>query len=153
MICAGLATLTGCLQSAVEVEPGTPEGPGVAMCRDLGRALPETLDGRSPRDVEPDSPFSAAWGDPAVVLRCGAEVPDVLDPRSEAFEPTVQSMKVDGVDWYPEQEKKGTLFTTVDRRTTVQVWVPTEKDTPADGTTAPLVDLAEAVRTTVPTRL
>ena len=62
-----------------------------AMCGDLIDELPETVaDDLDARDVEPSDVLAAAWGDPAVVLRCGVPKPDALKRTSACFE----------VDWY-----------------------------------------------------
>jgi hypothetical protein len=37
--------------------------------------LPEQVEGQQRRDVEPAGPLAAAWGDPAIVLRCGVGPP------------------------------------------------------------------------------
>ncbi|KRV51176.1 hypothetical protein AQ490_01800 [Wenjunlia vitaminophila] len=151
MLCAVAApALAGCFPTALEVQPPSPQGPAAELCRALHVALPKTVDGDRARDVEPDSPYTAAWGDPAVVLRCGTELPPVLDPYGDAYDPTTEAVGVEGVDWLPEQEADGVRFTTVGRRALVQVWVPKP---PGAEVTAPLVDLATAVRRTVPTRL
>ena len=75
---------------AADVEPARPTGGALAACRSLVAALPQTLDGAERREVDPDVGTTAAWGDPAIVLRCGTAAPDPV---------TVQCVGVDGVDW------------------------------------------------------
>jgi hypothetical protein len=93
------------------------------------------VDGAARRATSPDSSLTAAWGSPAVVLRCGV-------PRPAALEPTSQLVTIDGVDWFPEQLSDGYRFTSYGRVADVQVRVP--------GTYAPevnpLVDLAAAMK-------
>jgi hypothetical protein len=99
-------------------------------------ALPEQVDGRDRRDTEPASDRTAAWGNPALVLRCGVPRPAGLSPTSEVIE-------VNGVGWFLAERKAAYVFTTVGRRTYVEVRVPAS--TPREQATAPLADLAEAV--------
>ena len=54
------------------------------------------------RATDPDSPGVAAWGDPAVVARCGVAA---LGPTE------VECLEVDGVGWIPEPLSDGTRFT------------------------------------------
>ncbi len=112
-------------------------GPG---CDRLHDALPGSLDGRDRRDTEPGSTRTAAWGTPAVVLRCGVPRPDGLAADSELIE-------VDGVSWYLAEPTPPYVFTVVDRGTYVEVRVP--RSTPRAEATAPLVDLAGAVKATL----
>jgi hypothetical protein len=115
-----------------------PDGRGTG-CGRLHDALPGSLDGRDRRDTEPDSPRTAAWGTPAVVLRCGVSRPAGLAADSELIE-------VDGVSWYLAEATPPYVFTVVDRGTFVQLRVP--GSVPRDQATAPLVDLAGAVQET-----
>ena len=98
--------------------------------------LPAELDGRGRRDTDPTSPRTAAWGDPAVVLRCGVSRPAGLS-GSEVVE-------VDGVGWVLAERGRAYVFTTSDLMTYVQVSVP--RSTPREAATAPLVDLAAPVK-------
>ena len=78
--------------------------------------------------------FSAAWGKPAIVLRCGVAAPPGLTPTSECLE-------VNGVGWYAEEATGGMIFTTIGRAAFVEVSVPT-KYAPESGA---LVDLGGTV--------
>ena len=111
-----------------------PDAPGAGCARLAGR-LPGELDGRDRRDTAPASPRTAAWGDPAVVLRCGVARPAGLT-GSEVVE-------VDGVGWVLAERRRAYVFTTSDLATYVQVLVP--RSTPRSAATAPLVDLAAPV--------
>ena len=67
------------------------------------------------RDTDPDSPAVAAWGDPAVVARCGVA----------ALAPTdVECLEVDGVGWIPDPLSDGTRFTSFCTDPAVEVLVP-----------------------------
>ena len=110
----------------------TADGTG---CARLAMRLPADLDGRDRRDTDPASPRTAAWGDPAVVLRCGVRRPAGLT-GSEVVE-------VDGVGWVLAERRGAYVFTSSDLATYVQVRVP--RSTPRTAATAPLVDLAAPV--------
>ena len=127
--------LAGCTGSPA-VPVTVPDGHG-AGCGRLHHELPDSLDGRDRRDTEPASARTAAWGTPPVVLRCGVPRPEGLAADSELIE-------VEGVSWYLDEQFPPYVFTVVDRGTYVQVRVP--RSVPRAQATAPLVDLAEAVR-------
>ena len=109
-------------------------------CAGLADALPGELDGRERRDTEPESPRTAAWGDPAVVLRCGVPRPPGLTGS--------EVVVVDGVGWVLAETPAAYVFTTSDLATYVQVRVP--RTTPRTAATAPLVDLAGPVGSSLP---
>lgn len=115
-----------------------PTGRAADVCAALAGALPSVVSGQ-PRAGEPRGPFAAAWGDPAIQLRCGVARPAALAPAS-------QLATVDGVDWFAEQRPGGYLFTTWGRAVYVRVWVP-DRYAPEVN---PLVDLAGPVARTVP---
>jgi hypothetical protein len=112
------------------------------FCARLHDALPARLDGRGATAVSPTSSLTAAWGDPAVVLRCG-----VARPRS--LRPTSDVIKINGVLWFLKETHDAYVFTTYGRVAFVELRVP--KSVPREQATAPLVDLARPVITSVPT--
>lgn len=131
--------------------PTPPPGKAESACRALREALPAKVmdDGR--RNVSPKSQWTAAWGDPAIVLRCGVGLPAsmrVVDPDKVGSEP-MDSVEVNGVTWAFARSAEGVRFTTVYREANVEVTVPKKFGEPA----APLVDVADAVTRTVPTTL
>ncbi|WP_193610316.1 DUF3515 family protein [Nocardioides lijunqiniae] len=65
-----------------------------AACRDFVDGLPESLAGLDRADVTPDDALGAAWGDPAVVVTCGAAEPKDFD------EVTWACQEVGGVGWF-----------------------------------------------------
>jgi hypothetical protein len=75
------------------------------------------------------------------VLRCGVDLPAGLSPTSEVIE-------VEGVEWFLVEESAGYTFTTVGRRANVELTVPAR--VPRSEATAPLVDLAPAVKASDP---
>ncbi|MEU6057538.1 DUF3515 domain-containing protein [Streptomyces sp. NPDC047097] len=127
----------------VEVDPPAPDATGERLCRDLHGALPATVAGLRQRATEPSSPYTAAWGDPAVVLRCGVARPPVMD------DPRANGGEVNGVDWVLEKREDGRYrCTTSYRKAYVEVVIPA-----AYGDVKALVDLAGAVEKAVPRSL
>jgi len=90
-----------------------------APCAQVLSALPVQLGPLAPRVVHtvPDSPNVVAWGDPAVVLRCGV-------PRPAAFVPTSDVYNIGGVYWLAVKQKSATVWTVVDRAVYVEVTIP-----------------------------
>lgn len=127
----------------------SPSGDAAAACRSLHGRLPDEVAGKHRDTLEEDSPYTAAWGDPAVVLRCGVPRPDVLTPGSEHYNPAEPAVEVDGVSWLVAQQDDGYRLTTTGRTAYVEVWVPGDVGQP----TAPLADLAKPVKSAVPSRL
>ncbi len=77
---------------------------------------------------------ATAWGDPAIILRCGVETPAALLPTSRC------DMVAD-VGWFTEELADGYLFTTIGREFNISVEVPGAYDPAADA----LVDIAPSV--------
>jgi hypothetical protein len=121
-----------------------------AECSRLIARLPSQVAGQDRRDVTPTSALAGAWGDPAIVVRCGVPRPAALRPTSYCFE-------VDRIGWLATQHGRpvsttsqitGTLdFTTIGRSVYVEVSVPDAYRPQADA----LADLARAVTTTTST--
>lgn len=105
----------------------------------MAAALPDVLDGHNARSTEPDSELTAAWADPAIVLRCGVATPPELRPTSELY-------TINDIDWLPVDTDRGWRFTTVGRIANVEVTVPNRYEPAVN----PLVDLAAAIAATVP---
>lgn len=93
-------------------------------------SLPSRVHDQKRRTVSPGK-FSAAWGQPPITLRCGVAKPVTLTNTSPCF-------GVDGVGWFAEQTSAGYRFTTIGRRTYVEVGVPSSYAPEADA----LVDVA-----------
>lgn len=100
------------------------------------------MSGQALRETGPESSLTAAWGDPAIVVRCGV-------PRPAALEPTSQLTSVNGVDWFAEELTGGYLFTTYGRQTYVEVSVPADYAPEI----APVTELTTAVAATIPKRI
>ena len=133
------ATPTQRDDSPVEVEtpPITPEAD--ATCPALMSQLPLEVAGETSRRVDSDSPYAYAWGDPAQVLVCGAEVPAgfvVAGP---------QPIEVNGVIWFVDTtDATVNVWTTVDRTVPVRISIPSE----TDGSVA--IALSPTIAATIP---
>ena len=120
----------------------SPSAKAAQTCRKLDAALPATVDGLRRRDPEPSSPLTAGWGDPAIILRCGVVKPPKMDDQ-DAY-----AGEADGVGWLVEKQDDGTVrFTSALRVVYVEVTLP--KSRAAEGM-SPLIDLAPAIKKTVP---
>lgn len=141
VVLAACGTGTGAPAAA----PPTPRGAAAEACAALDGALPGNVDGL-PRDAEGAPRYTAAWGDPAISLRCGVDRPEILTPGSEVYRPTADAVEVDGVSWLLEDTGAGYRFTTTRRTVHLEVTVP---DAYAPEVNA-LVDLAPAVDAHLP---
>lgn len=141
------AVLVGCgpLASAPAPAVPSPSGAAAQACRALHEALPEHVAALDRTATDPASEYTAAWGDPAVELRCGVPRPEVLTPGSEHYNPTSEAAEVNGVSWLLEEREDGYRFTTTDGVAYVEVTVP-DAYAPEIGV---LTDLADAVTGTV----
>jgi hypothetical protein len=123
------------------VTPVAPPSPSVATqtaCVKVFAKLPVQLGSLAPRKTDTDSSFVAAWGDPAVVLRCGVGRPAVFGTPNAA-----QLVDVDSVLWQPDPQKAQTVYTTVDRSVYVEVSVPAGVDQPLPLLTAAITALPQ----------
>ena len=85
-----LLLTAGC--STIDVEGPELTDAEAEVCRSLIADLPQTLVDQPSREVdEPDR--AAAWGDPAIVLVCGGEVPESFDEFSECID-------ANGLGWF-----------------------------------------------------
>jgi hypothetical protein len=110
-----------------------------AVCDRLAAALPAKVDDLKRRRTAPAGSTVAAWGDPAVVLRCGVGLPAGLTATS-------QLSGVNDVEWYVDEQPTQRVWTTFARAAEVEVTIPDTHD-PAVG---PIVDLAAAIKVTDP---
>ncbi len=117
-----LVCLSAC-SSSLDVEPA--EGAESQFCAELGAATPVRLGGALLRDTNPNSLGTKAWGDPAIVLRCGVAVP-------KSYSPSSQLLTVNNIDWYPEELGAGVRFTSMKTAGLVEVSIPIAYGTTAD---------------------
>lgn len=119
-----LLGVAGCGAQTVRMEPPLPDAPAEEMCAALVADLPDTLMDADRVDVRPSSDLTAAWGDPAIGLRCGVERPVALAPDSLLEE-------VNGVPWLSEPADAPTVFTAVGHEAYVELLIPTSYGPPA----------------------
>ncbi len=121
----GTACLTACLgtglvltacSSAVSVAPAPDAADPV--CARVMAAAPEEVAGGARRETTAQS--ALAWGDPAVVLRCGVASPG---PSADCL-----GVETDGavVDWIRTTGSDATTFTAYGRDPSIEVAVPAE---------------------------
>jgi hypothetical protein len=118
-------------------------GATAAACTSLMAALPDPLGALPRRQIEQgDNPLLAgvaAWGEPAVILRCGVPTPQELTCSSPV-------QVVDGVAWLPIPGSGGTTYLAVDRPVRVALTVP-------DGvSTGPWQEMSKIVGSTLTER-
>jgi Protein of unknown function (DUF3515) len=101
-------------------------------CQDLISALPTDLGDLPARPVDSPSPYVAAWGEPAVTLRCGVA-------RPPSFIATADVQQINGVTWFAERRGPTTAWVVVDRPVYVEVLAP------AADASAPVARLSTAV--------
>lgn len=104
--------LTAC-SSSVKVAPF--EGADDGSCDVVADAWPATVAGQTPRVTAVQSSSVAAWGDPAIIARCGAPI---LGPTTD------QCLDINGVDWVATELDDGIKFTTYGRSPALEVLVP-----------------------------
>ena len=112
-----------------------------AACEALVDAVPDDLGGRERVPVTPTDALGAAWGDPAIVMSCGGEAPDISRDAP--------CTEVNGVGWYVVEpaNEDGALSATliaVGHRPIVTVEVP--PDQLPEGTAAAMAGLASTVK-------
>lgn len=140
-----LIAAAGCSSMDDEVRSSVPHADaGVTkLCQNLDKVLPEKVDGHERHDPVPASALTAAWGSPAIILRCGVPRPLALnDPDSLGAE-------VNGVGWLVEERDDGSYrFTTTLRRAYVEVTIPAAAAKKSGSGT--LVDFAAPVKKAIP---
>ena len=101
----------------------------------MSDSLPDTVLGELTRETQPESDLTAAWGTPAIVLRCGVS-------RPAAATPSANMVTIDGVDWFAEEVPEGYIFTSRGRLANVEITVPDDYSPEA----GPLFELAPAIK-------
>lgn len=129
--------LTACTGPQVDVVAPEPTGVASEECPALLGALPDKVADQGSRQVSPENADAAAWGDPAIVVRCGVEKPAGLHATSPCA-------VIDEIGWFAEVRPDGWRFTTIGRSSYVEVTVPGDY-APEAGV---LAELAHAVSTT-----
>ena len=73
-LCALLVLVAACGGNDVHVDEYAVDTSARDSCRAVLKGLPDKIAGQDRRTVS-GSAYAAAWGDPAIVLRCGAALP------------------------------------------------------------------------------
>jgi hypothetical protein len=136
----GAALLAGCGGDAVHVDNFHVSVAGHDSCAAFLGALPDQVADQAKRRVT-GSQFAAAWGDPAIVLRCG-----VAKPEGTTF---ALCQTANGVDWFVKDVEKVSSdqsldvdMTTLYRSPGVSVHIPAADRPPA----TVMADLADALK-------
>lgn len=87
-------------------------------CTAAAEHWPDELQGLTPRETEPSHPSIRAWGDPAVVARCGMPA---MPPTED------QCVVVDEIGWVAEDLGGATRLTSFGRDPAIEVIVPGEQ--------------------------
>lgn len=91
------------------------EGAETPECHAVGALWPARVGTAGLRETAVDSVTVAAWGDPAIIARCGAVPPG---PTEDAC------LDIEGVDWIVRELDDGASFTTYGRSPAIEVLVP-----------------------------
>jgi hypothetical protein len=139
---ASAALATGC-SDTVSLDAPSLSGAGARACAALVDALPDQVADQPQREVDAGAGYGAAWGDPAIELRCGIARPRELTSAAAC-------QVANGVGWFvPESQQTGRpediTMTTVGRAQYVEVRVPEEYFPP----TTAMVDLGPALKRTI----
>lgn len=139
--------LTACSAGPLEVTGTAPTDDATAKaCEALVRSLPDELVGQSAIDLANGDGWAKAWGDPAVVLRCGVAAPGAQPADTTCLD-------VSGIGWVATQDgepadldtpaaSNETIdFTTITRSIPVQVSVPAKRGPASDA----LAELSEPI--------
>jgi len=100
----------------------SPGGSG-RLCSRLMTALPADLSGAQRREVIGSPPGTAAWGDPARILRCGLPTPAELTCSSALTQVSTPNGEP-GVQWWQNSEGGQSTYLAVDRGVRIALTVP-----------------------------
>ncbi len=105
----------------VSVSPPEVSAAVQRACEGLAAELPATVgDGLVRRTTKPESPLVAAWGDPAVVLRCGVPV----DPDFSAGDQVIEITRDGTVGWWANRNGDTAIWSTPHATVHVEVRIP-----------------------------
>jgi hypothetical protein len=137
-----LVVLAGCADEPVSI-PSPDVGPSTRVtCEQFLADLPSLLADQRKRALARNGALGAAWGDPAIVLTCGGELPDDFDRFAQCVE-------ANGVGWFvpaeAESDQSATAtLTAAGYRPIVEVSVP--GDYRPEGIASVMAQLADPVR-------
>jgi hypothetical protein len=148
VVCSALLLLTSaCSGGPVELDAPELSGADARACKALVAALPSKVADLARVDADSGQGFGAAWGDPAIELRCGVRRPAGLTATAECTE-------ANGVGWFiPDEQQSGRnkgrptdiTMTTIGRSVYVEVRIPADYWPPVNA----MVDLAPALKQTI----
>lgn len=138
---AALGGLVACGGDDVPVDPFAVSAAGRSTCPRLLAALPDEVAGQHRRTVS-GTTYAAAWGDPAIVLRCGVPL-----PADFAGSPCITR---NGIGWsVPADQADGrgdeVVMTLAFRSPVIQVRMPSRYR--PNGPSEVMADLDHLVRT------
>ncbi|MDQ2783087.1 MAG: DUF3515 domain-containing protein [Actinomycetota bacterium] len=110
-----LLAATGCSACSRGVQVSIPVRASDTACTTAAAAWPGSVSGRSVVTTDPVSSAVRAWGDPAIVARCGVDPPGPT---------TDDCLTVNGVDWVATPLSDGTRFVTYGRDPAIEVLIP-----------------------------
>ncbi len=133
--------VAGCGGNGLHVDRFAVSPAGHDACPGLLDALPSRVADQTDRPVT-GSTYAAAWGDPAIVLRCGVGTP-------KGFDRFARCQHANGVDWFVPESEIGdqgatAVMTTIGRSPAIEVRLPA-RYRPA-GAAAAMVDLAPVIK-------
>ena len=113
--CLSVVLLAVGLSGCSSIDVAVPVDAGSAACRSAAAHWPKTVGGQPPVQTSSTSTAVRAWGDPAIIARCGLP----------AIGPTTDTcLDISGVDWVAHQLTDGVRFTTYGRSPAIEVLVP-----------------------------
>jgi uncharacterized protein DUF3515 len=133
--------LTACGPGRLELPPPAAAPGAVRLCAALHDRLPAQVHGKSRRSTRPRSDLTAAWGSPAIALRCGV-------PRPPTMRPTSELVTVNDIAWFPRPPDRPVTFTAVGRAAYVEVTVPAVYAPAGDV----LIELTAAIKAVLPAK-
>jgi hypothetical protein len=138
---AGLLLLAGCGGDSVHVDGFHVSAAERTPCARVLGDLPSKVAGQSRRTVS-GSAYAAAWGDPAIVLRCGVPL-----PRGYASAPCITR---NGIGWsipltQADDQGSDVVMTLAHRSLVLQVLLPARYR--PNGPSEVMADLAATVTT------
>jgi len=113
--CLSMVLLVEGLLGCSSIDVADPAEAGSAACRLVAAHWPKTVGGQPPQPTSSSSAAVRAWGDPAIIARCG------LPPIGPTTDPCID---VSGIDWVAHRLTDGVRFTTYGRSPAIEVLVP-----------------------------
>jgi hypothetical protein len=143
VVACSVLLLTSSCSGTLRVAAPELTGAHARACAALLRALPARVADQAEREVQTGGGYAAAWGDPAIELRCGV-------PKPAGFDRFSTCQEANGVGWFiPDKQQTGrpvaVTMTTIGRAEYVEVRIPADYFPPP----ATMVDLAPAIKRTI----